>query len=49
MDCVGLQEPPKGAWYCEDCSSELNKRKNNSNNSNQPLTKKMKRKKESNA
>lgn len=48
MDCVGLQEPPKGAWYCEDCSSELNKRKNN-NSINQPLTKKMKRKKESNA
>lgn len=44
MDCVGLDEPPKGAWYCEDCSAELNKRKSGSG---QPITKKMKRKKES--
>lgn len=43
MDCVGLDEPPKGAWYCEDCSAELrNKRK-----SNQPIHKKMKRKRDS--
>lgn len=48
MDCVGLDEPPKGAWYCEECSTELrNKRKNNS--SNQPVTKKIKRKKDSHA
>ncbi|KAI9255343.1 hypothetical protein EDC94DRAFT_617385 [Helicostylum pulchrum] len=45
MDCVGLDEPPKGAWYCEDCSAELrNKRK-----SHQPIHKKMKRKRESHA
>jgi hypothetical protein len=43
MECVGLDEPPKGAWYCEDCSAELRKRKNNPN---QSVTKKMKRKKD---
>ncbi|CAO3622710.1 unnamed protein product [Mucor fragilis] len=43
MDCVGLEEPPKGAWYCSDCTAEMRKRKS----SNLPLNKKMKRKKES--
>ncbi|KAG2199431.1 hypothetical protein INT47_011543 [Mucor saturninus] len=42
MDCVGLDEPPKGAWYCEDCLNELrNKRRH------QPIHKKMKRKRDS--
>ncbi|ORZ03483.1 hypothetical protein BCR43DRAFT_429643, partial [Syncephalastrum racemosum] len=22
MDCVGLDAPPKGAWYCEHCLAE---------------------------
>lgn len=45
MDCVGLDEPPKGAWYCEDCLNELrNKRRNH-----QPIHKKMKRKRDSHA
>lgn len=44
MDCVGLEEPPKGAWYCEDCLNELrNKRRH------QPIHKKMKRKRDSHA
>ncbi|CEP11130.1 hypothetical protein [Parasitella parasitica] len=43
MDCVGLDEPPKGAWYCSDCTAEIRKRKSSS----LPLSKKMKRKKES--
>ncbi|KAI8646479.1 hypothetical protein BD408DRAFT_440146 [Parasitella parasitica] len=43
MDCVGLDEPPKGAWYCSDCTVEMRKRKSLS----LPLSKKMKRKKES--
>ncbi|KAL7312710.1 hypothetical protein PS15m_012373 [Mucor circinelloides] len=45
MDCVGLEEPPKGAWYCSDCTAEMRKRKS----SGLPLSKKMKRKKESQA
>jgi hypothetical protein len=45
MDCVGLDEPPKGAWFCSDCTAEMRKRKPSS----LPLNKKMKRKKESHA
>lgn len=45
MDCVGLDEPPKGAWFCSDCTAEMRKRKSSS----LPLNKKMKRKKESHA
>ncbi|CDH53573.1 phdfinger domain containing protein [Lichtheimia corymbifera JMRC:FSU:9682] len=26
MDCVGLDAPPKGAWYCDDCLAELHRR-----------------------
>lgn len=22
-DCVGLDSPPKGKWYCEDCKNKL--------------------------
>ena len=25
--CVGLKEPPKGTWYCPDCTQELAKNK----------------------
>ncbi|OBZ89092.1 Chromatin modification-related protein YNG2 [Choanephora cucurbitarum] len=46
MDCVGLEEPPKGAWFCETCSAELrNKRKQ----SIQSITKRMKKRKDSHA
>ncbi|KAI8390121.1 hypothetical protein BD560DRAFT_379975 [Blakeslea trispora] len=46
MECVGLEEPPKGAWFCESCSAELrNKRKQ----SIQSITKKMKKRKDSHA
>ncbi len=26
-DCVGLKEPPKGVWYCPDCTTLMNKAK----------------------
>ncbi|KAI7903044.1 uncharacterized protein BX663DRAFT_509334 [Cokeromyces recurvatus] len=52
MECVGVEEPPKGAWFCEHCSAELrNHKRKTSNNNHHPLlnTKKMKRRKESSA
>ncbi|KAI8099041.1 uncharacterized protein BX664DRAFT_354522 [Halteromyces radiatus] len=38
MECTGLDAPPKGAWYCDECQSEAG---------NARKLKKMKRKKES--
>ncbi|KAI8976124.1 hypothetical protein BDB01DRAFT_804602 [Pilobolus umbonatus] len=47
MDCVGLDEPPKGAWYCDDCAADIRKRKNTDTIHSQLINRKMKRKKES--
>lgn len=38
MECTGLDAPPKGAWYCDECQVEAG---------NSRKLKKMKRKKES--
>ncbi|KAI9277628.1 hypothetical protein BY458DRAFT_538972 [Sporodiniella umbellata] len=46
MECVGLEEPPKGSWYCPDCSARLMRQKRKQSQ-NQLLTKKMKKRKES--
>ncbi|KAI9207855.1 uncharacterized protein BJ171DRAFT_578322 [Polychytrium aggregatum] len=27
LDCVGLDEPPKGVWYCNDCRERYKKKK----------------------
>jgi hypothetical protein len=46
MECVGLDEPPKGAWFCDQCSAELrnnNKRKNTAAAGSSSITKKMKK------
>ncbi|KAG1449178.1 hypothetical protein G6F56_008722 [Rhizopus delemar] len=46
MECVGLEEPPKGSWYCPDCSARLMRHKRKQSH-NQLLTKKMKKRKDS--
>ncbi|KAG1175337.1 hypothetical protein G6F70_000715 [Rhizopus microsporus] len=47
MECVGLEEPPKGAWYCPDCSARLMRQRRKQSQLTQPLTKKMKKRKDS--
>jgi len=27
LPCTGLKEPPKGAWYCEDCKAKMRRKK----------------------
>lgn len=27
LPCTGLKEPPKGAWYCEDCKSKMRRKR----------------------
>ncbi|KAK4514692.1 uncharacterized protein ATC70_002294 [Mucor velutinosus] len=28
LECVGLKTPPKGKWYCKNCTVDLKKKKN---------------------
>ncbi|KAG0748967.1 hypothetical protein G6F57_003268 [Rhizopus arrhizus] len=46
MECVGLKEPPKGSWYCPDCSARLMRHKRKQS-ANPLLTKRMKKRKDS--
>ncbi|KAI8075609.1 hypothetical protein BDF21DRAFT_69125 [Thamnidium elegans] len=29
LECVGLKTPPKGTWYCKNCTTELKKKRKN--------------------
>lgn len=43
MECVGLDEPPKGAWYCDHCAAEIRNKRKNTTAGSSSITKKMKK------
>lgn len=45
-DCVGITQPPKGKWYCPDCTRKMTSHQQNHPNHNLPQTQKKRGRKE---